>query len=301
MVKKIFSSFLLLLSFSYPGTGNPGFHAWTSPSRMALGGSGYLSYSPISAHTNPSTISRNRIFSTGLIRYPAGITSQSLAANFPWKQGVAGIAVRHLAYGSFDGYDNEANPTSAYHSSDTWIKAKYSSSSKRSPFQYGSSISLFSSNLNDDKTKALLVSAGGQLDIKKIKTTLGIVVENYSLALNKISKTDGVFSRQTTLSISKDLAYLPMKLFVDGELVSVSKTGNIYFGGQADITSAIQILWGTSTKKIDHNIRQDLWKTVLGASGFGVVYITGVTKIIYGSYIFGTGTIIQGIELEIAF
>ena len=92
-----------------------------------------------------------------------------------------------------------------------------------------------------------------------------------------------------------------MKVFVDGELVSVSKTGNIYFGGQADITPAIQILWGTSTKKITHNIRQDLWKTVLGASGFGVVYITGVTKIIYGSYIFGTGTIIQGIELEITF
>ena len=161
MVKKIFSSFLLLFSFSYPGTGNPGFHAWTSPSRMALGGSGYLSYSPISAHTNPSTISRNRIFSTGLIRYPAGITSQSLAANFPWKQGVAGIAVRHLAYGSFDGYDNEANPTSAYHSSDTWIKAKYSASSKRSPFQYGSSISLFSSNLNDDKTKVFVLDEAG--------------------------------------------------------------------------------------------------------------------------------------------
>ena len=301
MAKKLIFIIHLFLSICYPRTGYPGFHAWTSPSRMALGGSGYLSYSPLSAYSNPSTISKIRIFSTGLIRYPAGITSQSLATNFPRKQGVVGFAVRHLAYGSFDGYDNEANPTSAYHSSDTWIKAKYSTNNKKSLFQYGSAFTLFSSNLNGNKTRAVLVSAGVQLDIEKIKTVVGIGIENYSLATNKNLKMTGIFPRQMTISISKDLAYLPMKIFLDREIVSVSKKRNIYLGGQANITHAVQILWGTSTKKIDHNIRQDLWKTVLGASGFGIVYMTGVTKIIYCSYIFGTGTIIHGIEMEIAF
>ena len=135
---------------------------------MALGGSGYLSWSPLSSSNNPSTISEKKIFSTGLIRYPAGITSQNFATNFPVKYGYAGISIYHLSYGSFDGYDHNSNPTRDYYSSDTWIKTKFSNKNNSSTLKYGSAITLFSSNLDTDRIRALLVSAGAHIHINKI-------------------------------------------------------------------------------------------------------------------------------------
>lgn len=293
--------FILLISFCFSATGYSGLSAWTSPYRMALGGSGLLLYSSASSHANPSAIYKDRIFSTGLIRYPAGITSQSLATNIPREKGVAGFSVSHISYGIFDGYDDEANPTSDYYSSDTWIKANYSAIYKNSPFQYGSAISFFSSNLNEAKTRTFLISTGGQLYFKKIKTNVGIGFQNYSIKKIRLSGNGYMFPHRINISISKDLAYLPMKIFFDVEQISRSKNINIYLGGQVDATPSIKFLWGTSSKKIEHNIQQNLWKTLLGASGLGFIYLTETTKIIYGLYIFGTGSIVQGIELEFSF
>ncbi|MBH08845.1 MAG: hypothetical protein CMG74_00555 [Candidatus Marinimicrobia bacterium] len=301
MGKNLLSLSFLFLSICYSEIGYPGFHSWTSPSRMALGGSGHLSWSPLSSSNNPSTISEKKIFSTGLIRYPAGITSQNFATNFPVKYGYAGISIYHLSYGSFDGYDHNSNPTRDYYSSDTWIKTKFSNNNNSSTLKYGSAITLFSSNLDTDRIRALLVSAGAQIHINKINTFIGIGIKDFKLIANKFAERAGVFTHRTTLSLSKNLLYLPMKIFIDAEFFSTFNKGNVYIGGQANITSSIQFLFGTSTKKIDHNINQDLWKTVFGASGFGIVYNIGETKIIYGAYVFGTGVIQQGIELEITF
>ena len=116
-----------------------------------------------------------------------------------------------------------------------------------------------------------------------------------------LSKNGYIFPHRLNISILKDLAYLPMKIFFDLESISWSKNVNIYLGGQAEVTPSVKFLWGTSTKKVEQNTKNNLWKTLLGASGLGFIYSTEATKIIYGLYVFGTGSIIQGIELEFSF
>ena len=47
MKKLFFVLIYLQFNFVFPKTSFPGFKAWLSPYRMALGGSGYLSFSPL--------------------------------------------------------------------------------------------------------------------------------------------------------------------------------------------------------------------------------------------------------------
>lgn len=279
----------------------PSFYAYTSPLTMALAGSGYLFSSLISSKRNPSVIINTDKFSTGFIRYPAGITSQSFGINFPWRKSATSFDLRYINYGSFDGYDIDAHPTSTYHSSDTWLKINYSSVFKNRPIQFGTATSIYYSALSNHKIASVLFSAGIQTIIKPLKMNFGLTIENLGKTIIQSEKIVDEIEPQIIISILKELSYLPMNIFIDGDLGKNFHSRNISIGGIADITNQMKLLWGTSTKKIDHNIQQSFFRTIFGASGFGFIYDTGDIKLIYGSYIYGVGSLIHGAELEIKF
>ncbi len=292
---------IVFFTISFCKAVKPSFYAYTSPLTMALGGSGYLFSSLISSKRNPSVIIDTEKFSTGFIRYPAGITSQSFGINFPRRKSATSFDLRYINYGSFDGYDIDANPTSVYHSSDTWLKINYSSVLKNRPLQFGASTSIYYSALSNYKTASVIFSAGNQAIIEPLKMTIGFAIKNIAKTLIQSEKIVDEIEPHITLSILKKLSYLPMNVFVDGELGKNFISRNISIGGIADVTNEIKFLWGTSTKKIDHNIQKNFLRTIFGASGFGFIYDTKDIKLIYGSYIYGLGSLIHGAELEVKF
>ena len=292
----IFSSVFNLLIAE---TEYPGLDAFTSSARLAMGGAGYLNYSSVSSKYNPSITGNGRHFSSSFIRYQTGITSQSAGISFPWKNGVSTMVVRHISYGTFDGYDADLQSTGTYRSGDSFLSVSHSIRMNRMPVNIGVLGQLFSSMLQDYTINTILFSLGGELLLETINGSIGLSIHNVGTTLNGSQDAKGVIVPKIVFSGSKQLSHLPLTLFID--LVTKSKFGEteVYFGGQFKLKSNLQLRLGTSTRKIDHNTEQDLSRSILGATGFGIGYAFGSTDIHYGTFIMGTGSLIHGLEIGV--
>ena len=297
----LFFMFQLSISVCFAETGFPGFDVFTSALKMGLGGAGFLNPSPISAKLNPATSDSGRYFSTSIIRYQAGITSQSAGISFPWKKGFGSFSVRHISYGTFAGYNNEFQSTGKYQSADSWFQGGYTQQVKGLPLTFGTTSQFYSSSLKDHQIKAFVISIGGEFIIKKSQTIIGLSIRNIGKTFSGNELANGSFNIESVLSGSKKLAHLPLTLFIDGILSNNQDEPEIFLGGEFKLKNGIQMRWGTSTRKIDHNTKQDFLRSVFGASGFGFGFIAGTTVINYGTFIFGTGSTIHGLEIGIRF
>ena len=63
----------------------------------------------------------------------------------------------------------------------------------------------------------------------------------------------------------------------------------------------IKILAGSSTRKFDQNTSQSLFRSMLGAPGFGFIYDLNQILVQYGFYYYGTGTRVDGLNIGISF
>ena len=289
--------FLLLLSHIGAETGYPAFNVFTSSAQLGLGGAGFLNPSSISSKLNPASTVKDKVFTTSIIRYPASITSQSAGLSLPWKNGVGSASIRHISYGTFRGYNDDAQPTKTYKSGDTWLRGSYSRRLVNIPLQFGMNTQLYSSSLEDYRIRVLEFSAGGIVYFEQAKGTLGLSIHQIGKEFS--SNAVGILLPKTVLSGSKKLAHLPLTLFIDALPSWLISNTELFIGGIFQVNNVMQIRWGTSTRKGDHNIQQGLLQSILGASGFGVGYATGPTLIHYSTFIYGTGAVIQGLEIGI--
>ena len=127
---------LFLLCSLVAKTGYPALDIFTSSINLSMAGAGYLHSSPVSAKNNPSSVFK-RLFSASLIKYPASISAQSAGLQFPFKNGGGSVSLHNISYGVFQGYDEDAQFTGAYSSSDTWLRTSYRSKILLTPIFYG--------------------------------------------------------------------------------------------------------------------------------------------------------------------
>ena len=297
--KKLFSSFLFLLSCLSAETGFPAFDVFTSSSQLGMGGAGFLNPSPISSKLNPSVADTGRYFSTSIIRYQAGITSQSAGMSLPSKKGFGVFSLRHISYGTFDGYDDDFQSTGTYQSGDTWLHGGYSKQLGTLPLSIGTAAQFYSSSLKDHQVKAFVISVGSDFYIHKFKAALGLSFHNIGKTFGGNNFAHGLIVPKTVISGSKKLIHLPLTLFLDTILSKDRNDPEFFLGGNFKLKNGIQIRWGTSSRKLDHNTKQDFLRSVIGASGFGFGVNAGSTNINYGTFIFGTGATIHGLEIGI--
>ena len=288
---------LILLSPSGAETGYPAFDVFTSSAQLGLGGAGFLNPSSISSKLNPASTVKGRVFTTSMIRYPASITTQSAGLSLPWKNGTGSASIRHISYGTFRGYNDNAQPTQTYKSGDTWLRGSYSKQLVNIPLRFGMNTQLYLSSLEDYQIRVLEFSAGGIIYFEQAKGMLGISIHQIGKEFN--SNAIGTLFPKIVLSGSKKLAHLPLTIFIDAQPSWLILDTELFIGGIFQINNVMQISWGTSTRKSDHNIQQGLLESILGASGFGIGYATGPTLIHYGTFIHGTGAVIQGLEVRI--
>ena len=298
-MKQFFSIFIFIFSSLSAETGYPGFDIFTSSLQLGLGGAGFLNSSPISSKINPSIADTGRYFSTSIIRYQAGITSQSAGISMPWKKGYGIFSVRHISYGTFDGYDDNFQSTGAYQSADTWLQYGYSKQIKTIPLSIGTSAQFYNASLKDHQIKAIIISLGSAFYIQKFQATFGVSFHNIGKTFDGNNFAQGAIIPETVISGEKKLAHLPLALYLDTIFSKEKVEPEIFLGGEFYLKNGIGIRWGTSTRKLDHNTQQDFLRSVIGASGFGFGINTGVTSINYGTFIFGTGSTIRGLQIGI--
>jgi len=292
--------FLYLLYFLEATPISPGLNTWFSASKLSYAGGGNLTLTPNSRAANPANFFSKRSFSTSFILYPAGIQAQSASIFLPKKSQLLTGAINHISYGTFNGYSEEAVSTDNYTSSETWLRFNYSNLINKYPIRYGISNQLYFSKLEKYKSIKLYLSFGAVWDIKKFNTNIGLSIDDFPLEISSNSKAKQNSPLKYSIGLCKELNYLPMKISVD--YLSITESNQDYFiSGIFSISEQLDINWGTSTRKFSQNTYENVLKTILGSTGFGVSFVNNDIIIGYGLYFYGSGGLTSGIDLSIKF
>ena len=334
--------FIILFVFYYLNgdTISPSLYSWFSASKLSQAGGGNLNMSPNSRSANPANLSLSRSFSTSFVLYPAGIQAQSVSLLIPQSNRLITVAINHISYGTFKGYDENAIPTNNYSSSDTWMRLGYSRLSKNLPISYGISNQLYFSKLGQYSSTIFYLSLGAIWNIKKYKTNIGLSIDDISINISpmfvlyffifylslgaiwnikkyktniglsiddisiNISPINNVTEKSPlryNIGVSKKLEYLPLKISVDYLSINNKKNKDYFISGIFSLPKNLNFIWGTSTRKLSQNIKESVIKTILGSSGVGINYKDNGIIIGYGLYFYGTGGWTNGLDLSINF
>ena len=75
----------------------------------------------------------------------------------------------------------------------------------------------------------------------------------------------------------------------------------MFLGLLFKINKKLSFMSGTSTRKFDQNKSEKLSKSVLGATGFGVLYMINNINVQYGIYLYGNGGQVQALDIGMQF
>ena len=294
---------IILFVFYYLNgdTISPSLYSWFSASKLSQAGGGNLNMSPNSRSANPANLSLSRSFSTSFVLYPAGIQAQSVSLLIPQSNRLITVAINHISYGTFKGYDENAIPTNNYSSSDTWMRLGYSRLSKNLPISYGISNQLYFSKLGQYSSTIFYLSLGAIWNIKKYKTNIGLSIDDISINISPINNVTEKSPLRYNIGVSKKLEYLPLKISVDYLSINNKKNKDYFISGIFSLPKNLSFIWGTSTRKLRQNIKESVLKTILGSSGVGINYKDNGIIIGYGLYFYGTGGWTNGLDLSINF
>ena len=295
--------FIILFVFYYLNgdTISPSLYSWFSASKLSQAGGGNLNMSPNSRSANPANVSVSRSFSTSFVLYPAGIQAQSVSLLIPQSNRLITVAINHISYGTFKGYDENAISTNNYSSSDTWMRLGYSRLSKNLPISYGISNQLYFSKLGQYSSTIFYLSLGAIWNIKKYKTNIGLSIDDISINISPINNVTEKSPLRYNIGVSKKLEYLPLKISVDYLSVNNKKSKDYFISGIFSLPKNLSFIWGTSTRKLSQNIKESVIKTILGSSGVGINYKDNGIMVGYGLYFYGTGGWTNGLDLSINF
>ena len=295
--------FIILFVFYYLNgdTISPSLYSWFSASKLSQAGGGNLNMSPNSRSANPANLSLSRSFSTSFVLYPAGIQAQSVSLLIPQSNRLITVAINHISYGTFKGYDENAIPTKNYNSSDTWMRLGYSRLSKNLPISFGISNQLYFSKLGQYSSTIFYLSLGAIWNIKKYKTNIGLSIDDISINISPINNVIEKSPSRYNIGVSKKLEYLPLKISVDYLSINNKKNKDYFISGIFSLPKNLSFIWGTSTRKLSQNIKESVIKTILGSSGVGIDYKDNGIIIGYGLYFYGSGGWTNGLDLSINF
>ena len=280
-------------SLLFSGTNFPGTQLFSSSIYLSMGGAGYLRSSVSSFNINPAVYEGKR-FSASIIKYPASITSQNIGITIPMlNNGFGNFSINHISYGTFEGYDEDAELTRSYSSSDTKISASYSKGFSKFPLKIGIQSNIYFSNYDNHDLNIFTLNTGIYLKLKPQKALLGVSIHDFGKN-NSRYKIDLI--PKLVISGSKELKYLPLKIYMD-LIPKESSPLIVFLGGEFDINKNFQFRIGSSTRKFNQNIEKDLFSSIAGATGLGFGYDIKNAIIHYGVFMYGTGALIHGIDI----
>ena len=271
---------------------------FTSSSSFSMGGAGFLFPSLNAQIRNPAVYNEIREFTTSIIKYPAGINSQSIGLNLPMTNSVFSSSLKYVSYGIFEGFNERGEYTGNYKSYESWIDGYLSKKIKSYPVSFGSNMRLKSSSFNSSKITNISLSIGSMWYFENTKNAIGFSLHHFGVEL----KNEKLYHNAPNyvLSGSKKLKYLPAVVYIDFLFDDKNDT-EIFMGSCFSLKSNLKLVTGTSTRKFDQNTSQDIIKTILGSTGFGFIYSSKQIVVQYGIYYYGAGASVNGLNIGIYF
>tara|TARA_Y100001970_G_scaffold293606_1_gene441539 strand:+ start:2753 stop:3649 length:897 start_codon:yes stop_codon:yes gene_type:complete len=292
----------LVLIFSLKGeTISPSLFSWFSALKLSQAGGGNLIIAPSSRSGNAANGALRRSFSTSFVLYPADIQAQSVSLLIPKSNRLITVAINHISYGTFKGFDKNAIPTNNYNSSDTWIRIGFSDLLKDIPIRYGISNQLLFSKLEDYSLIKYYCSLGAIWEIKKYKADIGLSIDDILINIDSHNSIENKSQLKYNIGFSKQLAYLPLKISIDHLSINNSDYKDFFISGIFSFSKNLCLSWGTSTRKYSQDTKESVIKTIFGSSGIGIIYKNNELIVGYGVYFYGTGGWTNGLDLSINF
>ncbi|MCK5592290.1 MAG: hypothetical protein KAI72_10080, partial [Candidatus Pacebacteria bacterium] len=183
MTKKIFFLFIIV-NLSYSQTTLYGLDGWYNTNTIATaGGAGAVPNSD-SDRINPAGIAMlSKQIQLNLIKYPAGISAQSILFVKPLNNSNIGIGLRHLSYGSFTSTNEAGVEDGTYSAGDTWLSTAWAR--KNRDISLGATGGLFFSNLESYNAAAIVFSTGVLYNHSKLNTQFGISISNFGVFITR--------------------------------------------------------------------------------------------------------------------
>ena len=212
-MNRIFFIISALVSFSLAQTTYPGLNAWTHGQTVGLAGGGYL-FANQNEFRNPAMLpDSTRHFKINMVKYPAGISGQSIIINGQRAQHRFGIKANRLNYGQFDGRDLNNNTTGDYSAGDIHIQAAYGKAFNSGRFVFGISGGFFMSAIENEKANVFTLSPGIIFHSRIVKT--GLSLQNYGTVLKSYSNVSSRLPSVVIASFSRGISGLPLIFEVD--------------------------------------------------------------------------------------
>ena len=300
-MKRYQKSFLLIFSGLCIVNGQSGYqgvNSWYSPVTVSLGGGGTLLNFQEADRQNPAVLGRadNQKYILETVRYPANVNSKHIGWIFPKNKRIYSFHYRQMDYGRFDGYDEDGNPLGSYNSNDTWLSS--SISSQYGMLSYGMSAGLFHSQLASKKSIIMVSSFGGLIFLHKQNMELGIALKNQGIILKKFNSEENL-PLSCVMSVSKNLAYLPLKLNLDIEFISNTPEPDIYLSGKFTLSESVFLWWSINSEKFNQQIESGVTKDLITGTGIGLGFKSGKYSVESGGYFYNPGNWILGVSVGI--
>jgi len=296
--KKYFLLIFSGLCFVNGQSGYQGLNSWYSSVTVSLGGGGTLLNIQEADRQNPAVLGRadNQKYILETVRYPANVNSKHIGWIFPKNKRIYSFHYRQMDYGRFDGYDEDGNPLGSYNSNDTWFSS--SISSQHGVISYGMSAGLFHSRLGSKKSIIMVSSLGGLISLNKQNMEFGIALKNQGIILKKFNSEEN-FPLSCVMSVSKILAYLPLKLNLDIDFINDTTEPDIYLSGKFILSESVFLRWGINSERFNQQIESGMTKDLITGTGIGLGFKSGKYSIESGGYFYNPGNWILGISVGI--
>ena len=273
-------------------------NSFTSPSCFSMGGAGSLLLSANAQIKNPAVFNKYRSITTSIVKYPALISSQSLNINFPLDNIAFSSSLKHISYGVFKGYNEYGEDIGSYRSAETWIDGYISKKMNHYPIFLGSSLTLKSGTFSSLNIKTFSTSIGAIGYFKNKNNAVGFSINQIGLKL--LDNQSSYTIPNIIIGSSKKLRYLPAIIYFD-LLIEKKHNIEVFSGTSFTFNERIKVLVGSSTRKIDQNTSQGLFRSILGSTGFGFIYDFNQILVQYGFYYYGVGVRVDGLNIGIRF
>ena len=222
MVKKIACTVLLLTNLvGFAQIGGRSVYQFlnlvTSPRQAALGGKTITIYdSDVNqAHFNPATINAEMDNKLALNygSYFGEVTYGTAAYAYTYDRHLQTFhaGVNYVNYGSFDGYDENGQPTSSFTGSDMALSFGYAYNIPFSSFYIGANAKLISSTLESYNSFGAAVDIGGLFIDERNDVNWALVIRNIGTQITPYAETREKLPLEVLVGVSQLMENVPIR------------------------------------------------------------------------------------------
>lgn len=303
MPRSISAGILSGLLLALPGSGLgqtafEGLQGWYHPHSLSLAGGGASLASLENDRTNPAALAGLQPqFRLGLLRYPAGVASQSAVLLLSRPGQELALGLRHLGYGRFSGRDEDNRSLGDYSAGDTWLTVAVARRIWGGRLAGGLSGGIFLSRLGSYQALALTLTPG--LLLQGERTRVGLSLTNLGRVLSDYTTYRERLPVALLASLSRRLAHLPLDLGVDLVYYRLQRQAALHLGGVFQLPWNLQLKWGTSSQRL--GLPPARRSIIMAATGLGLSYAAAPYHFEMGAYFYGLGGWIGGLGLGVEF